>query len=71
MSAVAASASADASDGAGQFDALFAEHYPRLVRALTLVAGERELAADAAQEAFVKAHLKWRRDRLIVRRPPA
>lgn len=41
-------------------DTLFRAHYPRLVRALTLVAGSREAAADAVQEAFVKAHLKWR-----------
>ena len=43
------------------FDDLFALHYDRLVRALTLVAGDREAAADAVQEAFVKAHLRWRR----------
>jgi RNA polymerase sigma-70 factor (ECF subfamily) len=38
---------------------LFSSHYGRLVRALTLVAGDREVAADAVQEAFVKAHLNW------------
>jgi RNA polymerase sigma-70 factor, ECF subfamily len=43
------------------FDFLFAAHYDRLVRALTLVAGDPESAADAVQEAFVKAHLRWRR----------
>lgn len=43
------------------FDALFRSHQPRLVDALTLVAGDRETAADAVQEAFVKAHLRWRR----------
>jgi RNA polymerase sigma-70 factor (ECF subfamily) len=43
------------------FEGLFRAHYERLVRALTLVAGDRELAADAVQEAFVKAHLPWRR----------
>lgn len=43
------------------FDALFEGHYERLVRALTVVAGDRESAADAVQEAFVKAHLRWRR----------
>jgi RNA polymerase sigma-70 factor (ECF subfamily) len=42
-------------------DALFRAHYSRLVRALTVVAGDREVAADAVQEAFVKAHLRWRR----------
>ena len=42
-------------------DALFRLHYSRLVRALTLVCGDREQAADAVQEAFVKAHLRWGR----------
>ena len=41
------------------FDALFDAHYERLVRALTVVAGDRESAADAVQDAFVKAHLHW------------
>lgn len=44
-----------------RFDDLFDAHYQRLVRALTIVAGDREQAADAVQEAFVKAHLRWRR----------
>ena len=55
---------ADASspgDHGHDFDALFAAHYERLVRALTLVAGDPESAADAVQEAFVRAHLKWRK----------
>lgn len=43
------------------FDSLFGLHYDRLVRALTVVAGDRETAADAVQEAFVKAHLRWRK----------
>lgn len=43
------------------FDVVFGEHYQRLVRALTVVAGDPETAADAVQEAFVKAHLRWRR----------
>lgn len=38
----------------------FRAHYGRLVRALTLVCGSEEAAADAVQEAFVKAHQKWR-----------
>ena len=42
-------------------DTLFRAHYGRLVRALSLVAGSQEAAADAVQEAFVKAHLHWRR----------
>lgn len=47
--------------GRTDFDTIFEEHYQRLVRALTLVAGDAETAADAVQEAFVKAHLRWRR----------
>jgi RNA polymerase sigma-70 factor (ECF subfamily) len=46
---------------ANSFDELFAAHYQRLVRALTVVAGDAESAADAVQEAFVKAHLRWRK----------
>ncbi len=42
-------------------ETLFRAHYGRLVRALALVAGSQEAAADAVQEAFVKAHLHWRR----------
>jgi len=42
-------------------ESLFRAHYGRLVRALTIAGGSRETAADAVQEAFVKAHLNWRR----------
>ncbi|MDO8363735.1 MAG: sigma-70 family RNA polymerase sigma factor [Actinomycetota bacterium] len=42
-------------------ESLFRAHYPRLVRALAVVSGSQESAADAVQEAFVKAHLHWRR----------
>lgn len=42
-------------------DSLFRAHYGRLVRALTLACNDHEVAADAVQEAFVKAHLHWRR----------
>jgi RNA polymerase sigma-70 factor (ECF subfamily) len=49
--------------GVDTLDTLFRVHYARLVRALTLVSGSREAAADAVQEAFVKAHLHWDRIR--------
>jgi RNA polymerase sigma-70 factor (ECF subfamily) len=42
-------------------ETMFRAHYGRLVRTLALVAGSQEAAADAVQEAFVKAHLHWRR----------
>ena len=40
---------------------LFNLHYARLVRSLTVICGNSEEAADAVQEAFVNAHLKWRK----------
>jgi RNA polymerase sigma-70 factor (ECF subfamily) len=43
------------------FETLFRDHYGRLVRTLTLAAGDREVAADAVQEAFVRAHVRWAR----------
>jgi RNA polymerase sigma-70 factor, ECF subfamily len=43
------------------FDDLFRTNYDRLVRSLTVACGDREQAADAVQEAFVKAHVRWRR----------
>lgn len=43
------------------FDQIFVANYERLVRSLTIVAGDPEHAADAVQEAFVKAHLRWRK----------
>jgi RNA polymerase sigma-70 factor (ECF subfamily) len=42
-------------------ETMFRAHYARLVRALAVVSGSQETAADAVQEAFVKAHLHWRR----------
>ena len=45
------------------FEALFRREFAPLVRALTLVAGDREAAADAVQDAFVQAHRH--RDRVL------
>ncbi len=44
-----------------ELEALFRAHHDRLVRAATIATGDVEAAADAVQEAFVQAHLKWRR----------
>jgi RNA polymerase sigma-70 factor (ECF subfamily) len=44
----------------GDIEALFRAHYARLVRSLALICGDGELAADAVQEAFVRAHVRWR-----------
>lgn len=42
--------------GEEAFEGLFRREFAPLVRALTLVAGDREAAADAVQDAFVQAH---------------
>jgi RNA polymerase sigma factor (sigma-70 family) len=42
------------------FDEFFTEHYPRVVGSLELAGGTAGDAEDAAQEAFVKAMLRWR-----------
>jgi len=46
---------------AAEFDDVFLHHYSTLVRSLTAACGDREVAADCVQDAFVKAHLRWRR----------
>jgi RNA polymerase sigma-70 factor (ECF subfamily) len=48
-------------DWIDDFESTFRTQYGRLVRALTVVAGNREAAHDAVQDAFVKAYLRWRR----------
>jgi RNA polymerase sigma-70 factor (ECF subfamily) len=47
----------------GGFDEFFAEQYDPVARALTLATGDRELAADAAQEAFSRALRHWKKVR--------
>jgi RNA polymerase sigma factor (sigma-70 family) len=41
------------------FEGFFDAHYDEVVRALTLVVGDRDRADDAAQEAFAQAFRKW------------
>jgi len=43
------------------FDDCFRAAYPRLVRLLAAATGDAELAADCVQEAFVRAHVRWRK----------
>lgn len=43
-------------EGDRAFEALFREHHPRLFRYLHRMAGDAELAADVAQEAFVRLY---------------
>ncbi len=40
---------------------LFRREFAPMVRALTILAGDREAAADAVQDAFVQAHRHWAR----------
>lgn len=44
-----------------EFDDVFRSAYPRLVRLLTAATDDAEVAADCVQEAFVRAHVRWRR----------
>jgi RNA polymerase sigma-70 factor (ECF subfamily) len=48
---------------------VFEQNYDRLVQALTIVAGDKETAADAVQEAFARLLRGW--DRVSVYEDPA
>jgi RNA polymerase sigma-70 factor, ECF subfamily len=43
------------------FEAFFEDHHDEVVRALTLVFGERAAAEDAAQVGFERAFARWQR----------
>ena len=43
------------------FRALYEREYARVYRAVFLLAGDRQLAEDASQEAFARALARWRR----------
>lgn len=46
-----------------EFDDFFASTYPAIVRTAPLVVGDQEVARELAQDAFVKALVRWRRVR--------
>ncbi len=48
-----------------EYDAFFAKHWTATVRALTVMTSNPQLAADASQEAFVKAYARWSRVRRL------
>jgi RNA polymerase sigma-70 factor (sigma-E family) len=50
-----------------EFEEFFAAHYSRVRRALTLAFGSAEVADDAAQEAFIRACVRWSRVRAMPR----
>jgi len=46
---------------AADFDDTFRDHYVPMVRSLAVACGDREAAADAVQDAFTRAFVRWRR----------
>lgn len=44
-----------------RFEDWYRQHHPRLVASLTALSGDPDAAADAADEAFVRACERWRR----------
>lgn len=44
-----------------RFEDWYRQHHPRLVASLTALSGDADAAADAADEAFVRACERWRR----------
>lgn len=46
---------------AADFDALFVAGYPKLVRTVSFVCGDADVAADCVADAFERAYVRWRR----------
>lgn len=55
--------SKEAPGATGEFDAFFDHHYPAMIRSLTLITGDADVAADAVQDAFIRAYARWSRVR--------
>jgi RNA polymerase sigma-70 factor (ECF subfamily) len=53
----------EASRHTDDFDAFFDRFYPGMIRSLTMICGDEELAADAVQDAFIRAYARWDRIR--------
>jgi RNA polymerase sigma-70 factor (ECF subfamily) len=52
---------------AWEFDEFYESYFDKVARALTLAGGDRDLAHDAAQEAFARALRHWRKVREMSR----
>jgi RNA polymerase sigma-70 factor (ECF subfamily) len=50
-----------------ELEALFRSEYAPLVRAMTVLCGDRHSAADAVQDAFLQAHRHWAKVRQLER----
>ena len=46
---------------AAEFDAVFVAGHARLVRSLTVICGDREVAADCVADAFERAYVRWKK----------
>ncbi len=44
-----------------EFEKFFIAHFDRLVRSVTAITGDADVATDAVQEAFIKAYARWSR----------
>ena len=42
-----------------EFERFFIAHYDSILRSLDAATGDHEVAVDATQDAFIKAHTRW------------